>query len=164
MSILFIHLGISKDVIMASSICENERKNLEWLQRFQLHPQFWRIGMIAFFVVFGLMVLFNIVLDFHNENLRQVMRYGLLVSLLMMSLARDAEEDERTNFLRTQSYRLALIIGVLYAVFMPFVEGAINLYFEKFESLTIEDLGAFQTLLFVLFIQIMFYHQSKRWA
>ncbi len=64
--------------------------------------------------------------------------------------------------MRAQSYALAFIIGVVYALVMPYVEfGVSNVVNDGGEAF--KDLGDFQVLLFMLMIQLMFYHVLKRY-
>jgi hypothetical protein len=77
-------------------------------------------------------------------------------------MSKDKIEDEMTTSLRSQSYTIAFVIGVIYALVMPYVNfgvsNAVNSGSESFK-----DLGDFQVLLFMLMIQLMFYHNLKRY-
>jgi hypothetical protein len=66
-----------------------------------------------------------------------------------------------TISLRVQSYAIAFVVGVIYALVMPYVEfGVSNVVHSGGE--VYKDLGDFQVLLFMLMIQLMFYHVLKR--
>lgn len=96
-----------------------------------------------------------------TEWLKQLLQKTLLVGMLIMSLSKDKVEDEMTISLRAQSYAIAFVIGVIYALVMPYVEfGVSNMVHSGGE--TFKDLGDFQVLLFMLMIQLMFYHNLKR--
>lgn len=45
----------------------------------------------------------------------------LLIGMLVISLSKDKVEDELIDSLRSKSYRLAFIMGVLYALVQPIV-------------------------------------------
>ena len=82
--------------------------------------------------------------------------------MLVMSVSKDKIEDEMTISLRAQSYAIAFIVGVVYALIMPYVEfGVSNVVNSGGE--VYKDLGDFQVLLFMLMIQLMFYHTLKRY-
>ena len=82
--------------------------------------------------------------------------------MLLMSVSKDKIEDEMTVSLRAQSYTVAFIVGVVYALVMPYVEfGVSNVVHSGGE--VYKDLGDFQVLLFMLMIQLMFYHTLKRY-
>ena len=85
-----------------------------------------------------------------------------LVGMLIMSISKDKVEDEMTIQLRAQSYMIAFILGVIYALVMPYVEfGVSNMVHNG--GKVYKDLGDFQVLLFMLLIQLMFYHNLKRY-
>ena len=94
--------------------------------------------------------------------LKLLLQKTVLIGMLILSLSKDKIEDEMTISLRAQSYAIAFVIGVLYALIMPYVEfGVSNAVHSGGESF--KDLGDFQVLLFMLIIQLMFYHNLKRY-
>ncbi|OZV68138.1 hypothetical protein CA834_10860 [Winogradskyella aurantia] len=102
------------------------------------------------------------VLDGELEWLKLLLQKTLLVGMLIMSLSKDKIEDEMTMGLRSQSYAIAFIVGVIYSLVMPYVEyGVSNVVHSGGE--VYKDLGDFQVLLFMLMIQLMFYHTLKRY-
>ena len=50
----------------------------------------------------------------------------LLIGMLVISLSKDKVEDELIDSLRSKSYRLAFIMGVLYALVQPIVNFAVG--------------------------------------
>jgi hypothetical protein len=79
-----------------------------------------------------------------------------------MSVSKDKVEDEMTIRLRAQSYAIAFVIGVIYALVMPYIEfGVSNVVHCGGEAF--KDLGDFEVLLFMLMIQLMIYHNLKRY-
>jgi hypothetical protein len=102
------------------------------------------------------------VLEGDTEWLKLLLQKALLVGMLIMSISKDKIEDEMTIQLRVQSYMIAFICGVVYALVMPYVEfGVSNIVNSGGEAY--KDLGDFQVLLFMLMIQLMFYHNLKRY-
>ena len=97
-----------------------------------------------------------------TEWFKLLFQKTLLVGMLIMSISKDKIEDEMTIQLRAQSYMYAFVLGVIYALIMPYVEfGVSNVVNNGGEAY--KDLGDFQVLLFMLMIQLMFYHNLKRY-
>ena len=138
-----------------------ERKRFQKLIKFRLPDRFMAIGVAIVIVsIVGLFVR-AFALDNEVEWLKQLLQKTLLVGMLIMSMSKDKVEDEMTIALRAQSYAIAFVVGVIYALIMPYVEyGVSNLVHSGGEAF--KDLGDFQVLLFMLMIQLMFYHNLKR--
>lgn len=147
----------------------NKKKMMECEQRrfnkiinFRLPHKFMTIGIAV--VALSIIMIFvrAFVMEGDTEWLKVVLQKGLLVGMLLMSISRDKEEDEQTITLRSQSYAIAFVVGVVYALVMPYVElGVSNIVNSGGEVL--KDLGDFQVLLFMLMIQLLFYHNLKRY-
>jgi hypothetical protein len=140
---------------------ECERKNLQVLINFRLPAYFYKIGML----VIGASLIARFVRAFALEGdtqwLKLLLQNTLVGGMLLLSVARDKQEDEMLISLRAQSYTIAFVIGVVYALVMPYVEfGVSNVVHSGGEDY--KDLGDFQILLFMLMIQLMFFHNLKR--
>lgn len=107
------------------------------------------------------MLLRAYVLEGDTEWLKLLVQKTLLIGLLIMSISKDKEEDEMTITLRSQSYAVAFVIGVVYALLMPYVEFGVGSV-VKSNTAELKNLGDFQVLLFMLMIQLLFYHNLKR--
>jgi membrane-bound ClpP family serine protease len=143
------------------SFVDCERNRLQRLLNFRLPTAFKRLGVILLVIAFVLFF-FRIQFPDQGELLRGIGRKVFIVGLLFMSLARDKEEDEMTIALRAQSYAVAFIVGVVYAIIMPYVEfGVSNVVHDGGEAY--KDLGDFQVLSFMLMIQLGIYHTLKRY-
>lgn len=141
---------------------ERERRYLEKIINFRLPNPFLRIGIAVILVAIVLMFIRVFAMDGNTDWLKLVLQKVLLVGLLIVSLSKDKIEDEMMVSLRMQSYTIAFVVGVLYTLIMPYVEfGVSNIVHSGGE--VYKDLGDFQTLLFMLMIQIMFYHTFKRY-
>ncbi|NRD24046.1 hypothetical protein HNV10_12370 [Winogradskyella litoriviva] len=138
-----------------------ERKRFQKLIKFRLSHRFMTIGVAIVIVSIVGMFVRAFALDNEVEWLKQLLQKTLLVGMLIMSMSKDKVEDEMTIALRAQSYAIAFVVGVIYALIMPYVEyGVSNLVHSGGEAF--KDLGDFQVLLFMLMIQLMFYHNLKR--
>ena len=139
-----------------------ERKQFNKLLNFRLSHRFITIGIGIVLLSIVMMFVRAFAMEGDTLWLKQLLQKTLLVGMLIMSLSKDKIEDEMTISIRAQSYALAFVIGVLYALIMPYVEfGVSNAVHSGGEAF--KDLGDFQVLLFMLMIQLMFYHNLKRY-
>lgn len=142
-------------------ILDCERKRMSKILNFRLPNSFKYIG-ISIFVASFILMLIRLWFPEQKDILREIARKGLVVGLLLASLARDKEEDELTTLLRAQSYAIAFLIGVVYTLVMPYIDYGVSNALKP-EGEVLKDLGDFQVLSFMLLIQIMFYHVLKRY-
>lgn len=146
----------------AKHIIECERKGLERIINFRLAHKFMAVGIAVVALSIITMFVRSFLMEGDTEWLKLLAQQGLLVGMLLMSVSRDKIEDEMTMTLRAQSYAIAFVIGVVYALVMPYVEyGVSNVVNSGGEAF--KNLGDFQVLLFMLMIQLMFYHVLKRY-
>ncbi|ARV14279.1 hypothetical protein [Polaribacter sp. SA4-12] len=140
------------------SICERERKQLEKLNKFQLGNQYKRIGYIIAIGTFVLMIARKYIEDSHW--LKPVLHGVLLIGLLLISLSKEKVEDEFIDSLRSQSYRLAFIMAIVYSLGQPLVNYAVATLFNQDDEL--QGFSYFQVLFFMLIVQLMFFWQLRR--
>lgn len=141
---------------------ECERNQFNKLFSFRLPHLFLKIGLLVTALSIIAMFVRAFALEGDTIWLKELLKRTLVIGLLLISLARDKEEDEMTISLRAQSYAIAFVVGVIYALVMPYVDyGVSTAVHGNGESL--KDLGDFQLLLFMLMIQLMFYHNLKRY-
>lgn len=146
----------------SGKIMDCERNRLQKIISFRLPQSFYKIGMAVAGLAIVMMFVRAFAMEGETEWLKLLLQKVLLVGMLLMSVSRDKEEDELTIKLRMQSYAWAFIVGVVYALVMPYVEfgvdSALNSGTEEFKNL-----GDFQVLLFMLMVQLMSYHTLKRY-
>ncbi len=143
-------------------IMDCERERLNKITNFRLPHTFWAIGIIVTAISIVTMFVRAFALDGDTEWLRELAKKGLLVGMLLISISKDKEEDELTIKLRMQSYAIAFVVGVAYALIMPYVEfGVSNVVNSGGE--TFKNLGDFQVLSFMLLVQLMSFHTLKRY-
>lgn len=143
-------------------IMESERQRFVKIINFRLPHKFMTIGIAVAALSIIMMFVRAFALDGENEWLRVITKQGLLVGMLIISISRDRVEDEMTITLRAQSYAVAFVIGVVYALIMPYIElGVSNVVHSGGEAF--KELDNFQVLSFMLLIQLMFYHNLKRY-
>lgn len=140
--------------------CERDRLNK--ITNFRLPHTFWTIGIAVVAISIITMFVRAFVMEGDTEWLKEITRKGMLVGLLLMSISKDKEEDELTIKLRMQSYAFAFVVGVAYALIMPYVEfGVSNVVNSGGEAY--KNLGDFQVLVFMLLVQLMSFHTLKRY-
>lgn len=144
--------------MVKQSICEKEKSYVEKMNKFQLHHKYKKVGYIISFSAFALMI----VKKFVDEPswVKPVLSGLLLVGMLLISLAKEKLEDEYLDSLRSQSYRIAFILVILYALVQPFINFGVGLLFDETEKL--EGLNYFQILFYMLVVQLMVFWQLKR--
>ena len=118
---------------------------------FRLSHRFMTIGIAIALLSIVMMFVRAFAMGGDTQWLKLLLQKTLLVGMLIMSLSKDKIEDEMTISLRAQSYAIAFLIGVIYALVMPYVEfGVSNAVHSGGE--TFKNLGDFQVLLFMLMI------------
>ena len=143
-------------------IMDCERNRLEKITNFRLPHYFYSLGLLVCVLSIIGMFVRAFAMDGDTQWLKLLLQKGLLIGMLLMSIARDKEEDELTVKLRMQSYAWAFIIGVIYALVMPYVDYGVSNALKP-EGEVLKNLGDFQVLLFMLMIQLMSYHTLKRY-
>lgn len=141
-----------------SSICERERSHLSKMNKFQLGNQYKKVGYSiaigTFLVMIGRKYIEN------SEWIRPILHGVLLIGLLLISLAKEKIEDEFIDSLRAQSYRIAFILVIVYALLQPLVNYAVGYLLNENEEL--KSFDYFQVLFFMLIVQLMVFWQLKR--
>ncbi|MGJ8745725.1 hypothetical protein [Polaribacter sp.] len=141
-----------------STICERERNQLAKLNKFQLKNQFKRIGFIIAIGTFILMIGRKYIED--SEWIKPILHGILLIGLLLISVSKEKVEDEYIDSLRSQSYRLAFIMAIIYSLVQPVVNYGVALLFHQDDKL--QGFNYFQVLFFMLIVQLMFFWKLKR--
>jgi hypothetical protein len=142
-------------------IMECEQRRFGKLVNFRLSSKFMNVGTTIGAMSIVMMFVRAFALGDDTEWLKLLLQKTLLIGLLIMSISKDKEEDEMVVALRSQSYAIAFVIGVLYALVMPYVEFGVDSVIASNVS-EFKNLGDFQVLLFMLMIQLLFFHNLKR--
>jgi len=142
-------------------IIECEQKRFGKLVNFRLSSKFMSVGITIGLLSIVMLFFRAFALNDDTEWLQLLLQKTLLIGMLIMSISKDKEEDEMIITLRAQSYAIAFIIGVVYALVMPYVEFGVDSVVASNVS-EFKNLGDFQVLLFMLMIQLLFFHNLKR--
>lgn len=143
-----------------SKILNSERSRIEKMIKFQLPNKYITIGIGVFLATFLSFIVLKI-MGSNSESTKLILRSIMLVSLLVISVSKDKEEDEMVKLIRVQSYALAFVIGVLYAVVQPVINYLVSLGMST-DKIIYSNLGDFQVLIFMLMIQLNFFYFLKR--
>lgn len=142
-------------------IIECEQRRFGKIINFRLSAKFMKVGIVIGVVSIIMMLVRKFAIEGNTDWLKLLLQKTLLIGLLIMSISKDKEEDEMVITLRSQSYAIAFIVGVVYALIMPYVEFGVDSVIESNVS-EFKNLGDFQVLLFMLMIQLLFFHNLKR--
>ena len=139
---------------------ECERTKLErFLDKFQLPNVFIKVGVTVLILSFLLLTAIKFI-DNGPLWLRPFLKQAMLVGLLIISISKEKIEDELIQTLRSKSYSLAFIIGVIYIMLQPLVNHVVNLILGTSEPP--DNMGYVEVLLFMLLIQVGFFEVLKR--
>jgi|TARA_B110000908_G_scaffold110884_1_gene130064 hypothetical protein len=141
-----------------STICERERIQLEKMNKFQLQSQYKKIGLI-----FALGSFFFMIAIKYIDNpvwLKPFLHGVLLIGLLLISVSKEKIEDEYIDSLRSQSYRLAFILAIVYALVQPIVNFVVAYVLNQDDD--IKSFSYFQVLFFMLIVQLLYFWKLKK--
>jgi hypothetical protein len=85
----------------------------------------------------------------------------LLIGLLIISVSKEKIENEFIVSLRSQSYRLAFILAIVYSLVQPLANFAIATLINQ--DNTFESFNYFQVLFFMLIVQLLFFWKLKKY-
>ena len=128
------------------------------LRREYLLPNSYKHAGLGLLVAAVIAAIFITLMDL--DTWKSLSMKGVLVGMLIIAISRDKEEDELTRHLRMQSFTLALILGVIYALLQPYINYGIGLLIKP-ESTSFSDLPGSIIVWFMLWVQIGFYHLLK---
>ncbi len=143
--------------MLKQRICERERSQLEKMNKFQLGNQYKKIGFIIAISAFVFMIGRKYIEN--SEWIKPILHGILLIGLLVISLSKEKIEDEFVDSLRSQSYRLAFIIAIVYSLAQPLVNYGVAVLFNQNDEL--KSFDYFQVLFFMLIVQLMFFWKLK---
>ncbi len=141
------------------SLLNCERKSLKEMGKYQLPNYFKKIG-IGLFALSFLSLLIN-AFSINVFVYREIAKYGMLIGMLLISISKEKIEDELITKLRMQSYTLAFIAGVFFALILPFMDYFVDLLFQT-DKANLKDMGDWQILWILLSVQVFYFETLKR--
>ena len=136
-----------------------EKKSFEKFKRYQLANSFKKVGIIL--ALFSFLFLFVNKYFFDSQVYRETLRYGMLLGMLLISISKEKEEDERITTLRMQSYTFAFIAGVILALIQPFINYGVD-FVLGIEEAAFKDNGDFLILWVLLSVQVFSFEMLKK--
>ncbi|WP_141402476.1 hypothetical protein [Sediminicola luteus] len=146
----------------SSKFHEQERRRFDRMTRWQLPYSYKNIGLALTAMAILALIGTKIFWDERPEGLKLALNIVLVLGMLIISLAKEKVEDELMQSLRTQSYRWAFVTGVVYALVQPWITVGVSSLLGSSEHAT--EMGAFQLLFFMLFVQLLSFWNLKRTA
>ncbi len=141
-----------------STICERERIQLEKMNKFQLGNPYKKVGFTETITSFVLIIAIKYI---DNPVWLKPFLHGiLLIGLLLISVSKEKIEDEYIDSLRSQSYRLAFILAIVYALLQPIVNVVVSYVLQQDNEY--ESFNYFQVLFFMLIVQLLFFWKLKK--
>ncbi len=143
---------------MKDQFLDRERKSAKRLASMQIPNSFKKVGVLIAAISFIGLIANKLILN--AEEIRFLCRHGLIVGFLIISIARDKQEDEFIKDLRLKSYFFAFIFCVAYSVVMPYIDYLVDLFRDK-ESV-LKDSGDFMILWMLICVQVFYFEYLKR--
>ncbi|WP_291725834.1 hypothetical protein [Bernardetia sp.] len=140
-----------------TQICEKEQQTLN---RFQLLSHSFKMLGWSGLIISVLAVLFFHFIMEDAAILLSVAAKMVLVFMLLISVSKEKQEDEMIQKLRVQSYSIAFILGVIYALAMPVIDFAVDFVINMDTSYS--EMSSSIVLWFMLAMQIAFFQLLKK--
>ncbi|CAN5742719.1 hypothetical protein BH11BAC3_BH11BAC3_08360 [soil metagenome] len=137
-----------------SKIMECESRQLNKMQL--LPNSYKKLGFILLIISITALVLLRITRptqDIFNDICKSL----ILLSMIIISVTKEKNEDEYTIILRGKSYVLAFIIGAIYAILQPYINLGVAALLSP-EKAVFTEMKSFVIIWFMLFIQLGFYY------
>ncbi len=143
----------------SKKIMDCERTKIEKWSRFQLPNRWKTIGVLLCIALFVTAIVLKFT-EFEVGWFKGVLRRGILIGLLIISISKDKNEDEMIVSLRSKAYTLAFIFGVVFTLVQPLLEYLIHNF--VFEANPNNTFSYFEVLSFMLMMHIVFFEVLKR--
>lgn len=142
-----------------AQILECESKQLRKIQNFQLPTIFKTIGIAV--TILGMVAIFGVGFFIEDAvSTKLLIKKVMLIGLLCASISRDTIEDELSISLRSQSYALAFVMAVVYAIIQPEINHFVGNLFSNGKGYV--ELSSFEVLWFMLVVQLCIFTLLKK--
>lgn len=137
-----------------SKIMECESRQLNKMQL--LPNRYKKLGFILLIISITALVLLRITRP-TQDIFNDICKSFILLSMIIISVTKEKNEDEYTIILRGKSYVLAFIIGAIYAILQPYINLGVAALLSP-EKAVFAEMKSFVIIWFMLFIQLGFYY------
>jgi membrane protein CcdC involved in cytochrome C biogenesis len=144
------------------AFCKSEESKLESVVNFKLPLIYKKIGWVFFFTLL-LVILSTKFFDSDQTILKSILRKGMLLALLIISISKEPIEDEMIASFRGKAFSFAFIVGVLYVLIQPLLNFIVAFILGR-EKDIFENLGDFQILWFMLVVYLTAFWFLKKKA
>lgn len=149
-----------------TSCIENEHKQLHKFINYRLPNQYKKIGLIGALVIFLSILAYKFV-GSNTLIVKDILRTVTILFLLIASVSKDPFEDEYIKHIRLQSYVIAVVISVIYAVFIPLIAIVFDVIITKITgdgSVSFHQASAFEILFNLMCFQLLAFETLKRFG
>lgn len=147
---------------MASKSVSNcERDSIQKFKKYQFPHSFKKVGIVIFACSF--IALFANAFTVNILTVREIVKVGMLIGLLIVSISKEKIEDELIIKMRMQSYAFAFIAGVIFSLAQPVANYLVDVMLNA-ENPAFTPNGDFQILWILLSVQVLCFQHLKRKA
>lgn len=135
---------------------------------YRLHPKFKRIGIFGALLLLGFLLVYKFLGDGNMAPVvKNVISTLILFFMLLASLSKDKMEDEYNRHIRHQSYVIAFVSAVTYAVVLPLIATTFDALITKVPGdgvVNYHEVSSFEVIFILLGFQLLFFETLKRFG
>lgn len=149
-----------------NSCLDVEHHKLLKILNFRLPHQFKMIGLLVAVLILFFLIGSKFMGDLSLIS-KDVLRTLILFFLLLASLSKDLEEDEYSNHIRFQSFKLAFVLAATYSIAIPLIAIVFDLIITMITgdgNVNFHQISAFEVLFILLATQLLFFETLKRFG
>jgi len=147
------------------TICADEHSRLMKIINFRLPHRFKSLGILSALVIFACLIGYKL----WGGNLlviKDLLRTVMLLFLLIASLSKEKSEDEFVIYLRYQSYVIAFVCSIAYALILPIVAFILDCLITNItdngHTINFHEVSAFEVIFMLTCFQLLFFETLKR--
>ena len=154
---------------MANNQCatyDDEQAKLLKIIKFRLPNSFKMLGLVAALLVFALLFAYKFI-DGNTLLVKDICRTVILLFLFIASLSREPIEDEFVQHVRSQSYVVAFISALAYAIGIPLIALVFDILITGVSGdgqVGFYQVSSFEVMFILVCFQLLFFETMKRLA
>lgn len=143
-----------------------EHNQFQRIINFRLANGYKKFGLIGALLIF----VFLFGYKFYGADdllIKDICRTVMLLFLLLACMSKDVIEDEYVDHVRAQSYIIAFICAVSYAIVIPLIALILDVLITKITgdgSVNFHETSAFEVIFMLLCFQLLFFEGLKRFG
>jgi|GEM_PF-424153 len=142
----------------------DEYSKLYSLLNFRLPHHFKKIGIIGAISILTFLLASKFLGD-PSLLVKDFLRTLILLFLLLASVSKEKIEDEYYKYIKSQSYVIAFVSAVSYAILLPLIALGFDIAITKISGdglVNFHEVSAFEVLFILLCFQLLSYETLKR--